>query len=203
MTRYTPPSPKMVNYVRNLARERVYLDLGDTPDERAARVDHFIEHQSMDKFGFMDLIDQLKAAPRDTQTGDNSLKPGVYQRNGDVYLVKFNRDKTGLYAKRLVPISGTRVTESDVDVKADWDYQPGMINLIRPTDLMTLAEAEPFLIRYTHCMCCGRFLKAAKSVRQSIGPVCVKMFQEPKVTPQLDVGTSDRLADLLDQLKAR
>jgi hypothetical protein len=127
---------------------------------------------------------------------------GLYQRDGDIYLVRFNREKTRRYAKRLIPISGTRVTESDEDIKADWEYQSGFIWELEPDDKMTLEQAEPFMIRYTHCMICGRFLKAANSVRQSIGPVCIKMFAEPKeeVSEEEIQETQDALADILARL---
>ena len=41
---------------------------------------------------------------------------------------------------------------------------------------MPLAEAEELSTRYAKCIVCERTLKAAKSVRASIGPVCIKMF---------------------------
>lgn len=204
MAGYIPPTPKMERYVLNLVRDHVYPEFGANATERVATLQAMLDTKELDKFRVSRLIDELRSAPRDESDGADSVGPGLYQRNGDIYLVKLNREKTHVYAKRLVPISGTRVTESDEDIKADWEYQPGFLQLLRPEDKMTLEQAEPFMIRYTHCIICGRFLKAATSVRQSIGPVCIKMFRddepEPVSTPEEIAEQEDTMADILSRL---
>lgn len=196
MTRpYVAPSEKMVRYLRNLARDRVYPDLGDTAEERETLVDVQLNNRTLDRFDTMALIDELKVAPLD----QNGMKPGVYRRNGDVYVVKFNRERTRLYAKRLVQ-SAPRVRDADEEiVKADFEYAPGALQTLRPDDQLTLEDARDYLVRYTHCMVCGRFLKAAKSVLDSIGPVCRGMFKQDE-PEQLDPALDARLTELLVQL---
>lgn len=125
--------------------------------------------------------------------GDQSrLVPGVYQFRGDVFVVKGNRDylawrkdcKTGakprpgnarLYAKRLME-SAPRVTEAGTEIPFELVYAPGVIRDLALSDRMPLADAEALSTRYAACIVCGRHLKAAKSVRAAIGPVCSGYF---------------------------
>lgn len=199
MTRtYVPPTEKMVRYARNLARQRVDRLLGDDAAQRVANLEYGLERRTIDKFGVMELIDRLKDAPFDAD--DAGVKPGVYRKNGEVFVVKLNREKTRLYAKRLVE-SPARVLDHDEKiVKADFEYAPGALQTLRPEDQLTLEDAREYLVRYTHCMVCGRQLKAAKSVLDSIGPVCRGMFKQDEPEVQLDPGTGDRLSELLAQL---
>lgn len=128
------------------------------------------------------------------------VPPGVYRRDGEVYVVKENREHTRVYAKRLIQ-SAPRVRDADeAIVKADFKYDPGAIFNLEPDDQLTLEQAREYLVRYTHCMICGRELKAAKSVLDSIGPVCRGMFKsEPK--PELDPEVDARLSELLTLLQ--
>jgi hypothetical protein len=177
---YVAPTDKMMNFMLSLVRERTWPEYGANADERAAFIQREVDEHRLSKYGAMDVIDRLKRAPCDdvaTAVGD-ALRPGVYRRNGDVYVVKFNRSQTALYAKRLVPIGGNRLVEAGDVVKADFEYAPGAIRNLRTQDQMTLADAREYLVLYSHCMVCGRALKDAKSVLDSIGPVCRKMFRE-------------------------
>lgn len=130
------------------------------------------------------------------------VPPGVYRRDGEVYVVKFNRDKTRVYAKRLVNIPGERLLDATEEVvKADFEYAQGAIYELEPDDQLTLEQAREYLVRYSHCMVCGRELKAAKSVLDSIGPVCRGMFkQDPVHEPVADPEVEARLTSLLAQL---
>lgn len=199
MTRtYVAPSEKMTRYLRNLVRDRRYPSFGRTGDERLATVDAMLDTSELDKFRVMELIDQLKVAPLD----QGGLRPGVYRRNGEVFVVKLNREKTRLYAKRLVQITGNRLLDATEErVKADFEYAPGALQTLRPEDQLTLEDAREYLVRYSHCMVCGRPLKDARSVLDSIGPVCRGMFKQVEPEVQLTPGTGDRLAELLAQLK--
>jgi len=126
--------------------------------------------------------------------GDQSqLVPGVYKLDGGIYVVKGNRDyiswrkwcrehgecprpaEARLYAKRLVE-SAPRITEAGTEIPFTLEYAKGVIYDLAVTDRMPLAEAEELSTRYAKCIVCERTLKAAKSVRASIGPVCIKMF---------------------------
>lgn len=126
--------------------------------------------------------------------GDQAqLVPGVYKLEGEIYVVKGNRDyiswrkfcrehgesprpsEARLYAKRLVE-SARRITESGTEIPFTLEYAKGVIYDLALSDRMPLAEAEELSTRYAKCIVCERTLKAAKSVRASIGPVCIKMF---------------------------
>lgn len=106
------------------------------------------------------------------------LEPGVYEiEAGKIYVVKLNREGTRLYAKRLVEINADRVAESGDTVQIEFEYDRGAIFNIKPEHRMPLERAEQLTLRYGRCINCGRKLKAAKSVRQGIGPVCIKSFR--------------------------
>ncbi len=106
-------------------------------------------------------------------------EPGVYKHDGQVFVVKANRQKTRLYAKRLVEIGGERLAESGDTVHIDFVYEPGAIFALRPEDQMTVEDAKPLMVRYGRCIACGAFLKDRTSVERGIGPVCIKKFRRP------------------------
>lgn len=104
------------------------------------------------------------------------VKPGVFEKDGEVYIVKPNRAKTRVYAKRMVPITGERLTESDERKKIDFEYEPGAIYGLSESDRMPADRAKELTIKYGHCIVCGKLLKAAMSVERGIGPVCIKLI---------------------------
>ena len=133
-------------------------------------------------------IDWLRRQPKDTASVDAQpahtssdtvavTTPGVFELDGEVYVVKPNQAKTRLYAKRVVEITGDRLTEADTVVKIELEYAPGVIYKLTEAHRMPLARAEELTARYKKCIVCGRGLKAATSVKQGIGPVCVKYFR--------------------------
>lgn len=103
------------------------------------------------------------------------LTPGVYDVDGHVYTVKFNREGTRLYANHIVE-SPDRLNANDELVDIDFVYSPGAIFNIKPEHRMSFEDAKVLTIRYGRCIACGRRLKAGKSVEQGIGPVCRKKF---------------------------
>jgi hypothetical protein len=105
-------------------------------------------------------------------------EPGVYElQDGTVYVVKFNKDKTALYAKKLIEINAERATEAGEPVRIEFEYARGAVYKIKPSDKMDLERAKALTIRYGRCIVCGRKLKARVSVEQGIGPVCIKSFR--------------------------
>jgi hypothetical protein len=124
-------------------------------------------------------------------SGDQSqLVPGVYRLGPDVFVVKGNKsylawrknDPQGprpsdarLYAKRLAE-SAPRITEAGTEIPFSLEYAPGVIHDLALSDRMPLAEAEELATRYASCIVCGSRLKAAKSVKSLIGPVCRRYF---------------------------
>lgn len=108
-------------------------------------------------------------------------EPGVYEKDGEVFVVKPTRDKQRLYAKRLVEIGGHRLTEAGDVVEIEFEYAKGVIYALSPEDKMPLDRAKALTIRYGRCIVCGLPLKDAKSVERGIGPVCIKSFKTEEV----------------------
>lgn len=107
-----------------------------------------------------------------------ALQPGVYERNGEVFVVKPNREGTRVYAKRLVEITGQRLTEAGSKIPIEFEYAPGAVFALRIEHRMPVDRARELTIRYGRCLNCGRVLKDADSVERGIGPVCIKAFQQ-------------------------
>lgn len=185
------PTEKQINFVLKLAGERRDDRIGSDGEERMENVAALIENgatrQQVSKW-----ISTLLSMPVDTREVstptvavptqrqekqvDPALTPGVYDVNGQVFVVKPNQKKTGLYAKRLVEIAGERLNANDDLVNIEFVYAPGVIFDIKPEQKMPLEDAKVLTIRYGRCIVCGRRLKAGKSVEQGIGPVCIKSF---------------------------
>lgn len=102
-------------------------------------------------------------------------EPGMY-RDASETIFKVQRSKSSdrLYAKKLQPISGTRLTETDERVRWEFVYDSGAVYRLEPSQRLSLDEAKSFGIRFGVCCVCGAFLKDATSVEQGIGPVCGK-----------------------------
>lgn len=194
---YVNPTAPMDRYARSLLSERQYPDFGTDAASRLAEYQRRLDARELDKFELMGIIDYLKVAPLDTESG---LKVGVYQRNGEIFVVKLNRTKTNKYVTKLVELGGSarRLNAEDEHVPIDFVYAPGLLAQLRPEDQMTLADARPFIIRYGRCLFCGQFLKAAKSVERAVGPVCFKRYaadSEPEPTV-----SNEQVADWLAAL---
>jgi hypothetical protein len=99
--------------------------------------------------------------------------PGIYSLDGVIYLVKQNKAKTNVYAKRLVP-SAERMNENGDAVRFDFEYEQGAINRLSAANKMPFEEAQALSIKYGRCLNCNRVLTAGSSVYAGIGPVCAK-----------------------------
>lgn len=196
---YEPASPRMVNWLRSLAAERLIPELGTTSDERLATLERWLEDREHDKYWFMTALDTWKHAPVD-EAETSGLVPGVYRRNGTIYVVRKNKTNPRLHARRLVEIGGRRLTADDTIVHIEFEYDRDALRVIRPEDQMTLEEARPFIIRYGKCIFCNTALSDAKSVARGVGPVCIKRYAPPRPVVTTPDGTSERLAALLTSL---
>lgn len=198
---YPGLSPKAVDLAFRLAGERLLPELGTCGEERLENLGALLEN-GLRWPQLSALIDRLQHAPQDLES---VVPPGVYQRDdGEIFVVKFNRQRTGVYAKRLVEVTGDRLTEDGDRVKVDFEYAPRALSTLTRGQQMTLEAARPYLVRYENCMVCGVLLRAATSVERSIGPVCVRMFVgwEASTEPDpLPPGTEDDLAALLTALE--
>jgi hypothetical protein len=101
---------------------------------------------------------------------------GVFKKDGRIYVVKPNKEKTRVYAKEIVE-SPARMTENGAIVDFETRYAPGIVFKLTEADRWDLADAKDFLTKFSRCIVCGRHLKAAKSVERSIGPVCAGYFK--------------------------
>ena len=105
------------------------------------------------------------------------LTMGVYELpTGEIYVVKPNRDKTRMYAKRLVESPSDRLTETGTVVKFDFVYEKGAIYKIKPEHRMSIERGRELMIKYSRCIVCGRTLKVAGSILQGMGEVCKRAF---------------------------
>lgn len=198
---YVPPTPKMIRYLESLVTERAYPELGMNGEERLANLTRELEAKALDKFQAMNLIDYLKVAPLDANSG---LPVGVYRRNGEVFVVKYNQAKTNKYVKRLVELTGSarRLNAEDEHVPIEFEYAPGVLAQLRPEDQLSLEEAKPLIIRYGRCLFCGQGLKAARSVERSVGPVCIKRYRgENGLDEPAPTLSSSEVADVLAVLR--
>ncbi len=185
------PSKKQIDWVLQLAGERRDDRIGSDGEERIENVAARIENGATKREVSLWISTLLKMpvdtrdaqipAPRTERTHEPrevaaKLTPGVYDVDGHVYVVKPNREKTRLYAKRLVEINSERLNEHDDLVKIEFVYEPGAIFNIKPDQKMPLERAKALTIRYGRCIVCNKPLKAGKSVERGIGPVCIKSF---------------------------
>lgn len=140
--------------------------------------DTYIQHikdqaKNITKARAKDIIDALIALPN---KGQENLEPGVYETSEGIFVVKYNRTKTNLYAKKMIEINAQRATEAGERVEIEFEYESGAIHRIKASDKMPLDRAKALTIRYGRCINCGRHLKAAESVERGIGPICIKSF---------------------------
>jgi Family of unknown function (DUF6011) len=172
------PTQPMLNFMYRLAGERVVPQWGTCGEERIESLGARVEDTHPDFHEVGRMIDWLKTQPHDRADAPaddfdaQTLKPGAYRRDGVIYIVKPNREKTRVYAKRMVVINGERLTEAGTVVKIEFEYERGAIFQLRPEHRLSTEECEALSIRYEKCIMCGRGLKAAKSVQRMIGPVC-------------------------------
>lgn len=94
-------------------------------------------------------------------------EPGMYQVDGKVFLVVWNKDNTKLYAKKLTPImKGEEVH------KLVFEYDKGSIFTIAAEDRMTVEQLAEMGQTTGHCWVCARKLTVQKSIKAGIGPIC-------------------------------
>jgi hypothetical protein len=136
--------------------------------------------RGLSKAAASDLITEYKLLPwkprEDRPEVPAVTEPGVYRQGEQVFLVQFTKDTQRLYAKRLVNFDGTRLAQDGEHVKFEWEFAPGAVHRLTPSDKMSVEEAKAFMLVYKSCLRCNRKLKAAKSVEQGIGPVCITYF---------------------------
>lgn len=176
----TTATERQISYARTLVRDRDWTDrLNGNLFERAMDCSESEQTRFIGKRECSDLIDALLRCPKHQVTPGQGGQPeiGVYVlEDGTLVQAKPNRQRTNVYTKVWVSISGKRLTLTDEDVHGEWQYAPEYKGRVRPELKMTAEQAERFGIVYGQCARCGRHLKDATSVREGIGPVCRKYF---------------------------
>lgn len=150
---------KQTEFLIKLANERQYALPDGILSKRAAS----------------DLITRLLAMPKPRAATETPriTDAGMYRTStGEIFKVQKSKTTQHLYAKKLIPIRGERLTEDDEIVGWEFDFAPGAMRLLTPGDRLTLDEAKAFGIRYGVCCVCGATLKDATSVANGIGPIC-------------------------------
>lgn len=183
---FRPMSDAQLDLIKRLSDER---QLADVDHDRLWKI--LAAHESDDTLQSLDWARRtiewlLRRDPRATPLNGHQapeasepdvLVPGVYAKNGVVYVVKPNKAGTHLYASEVHELgAGRRLTRQGETVDFELRYARGVIRGLRLRHRMPLADAEALMIRYGRCICCGRALKAATSVREGIGPVCAKRY---------------------------
>jgi hypothetical protein len=129
-----------------------------------------------DVSNIIDWLLRQPAKPK-AQASGQALTPGVYQApDGSLIKVQQSRGSSNVYAKVMTDFSGKRLTMTGEVVQWEWTYAPGLITHVTSSMKLDTIAAMDFGLRYGQCMWCGRKLKDAKSVMQSLGPVCAKKF---------------------------
>jgi hypothetical protein len=168
--------------VRTKAGAERHVTLGQQAESNGRAKTYYVEEQSTLDVTAQDT--EHANAEREVTVTD----PGVYERaDGVIFVVKPNRAKTALYAKRLVEINADRALEEGGRVQIEFEYEAGAVFTLAPEDKMPLERAKELTLRYGRCIVCGRKLKAAESVERGIGPVCIKSFAGWTTPGQLDL----------------
>jgi hypothetical protein len=106
-------------------------------------------------------------------------KPGVFEKDGETYIVKWNRAKTGMYALKLVdltPAQGDRVRDDGEDARYETEYVRGVVFQLTEDDRMSLEKGKQLTLKYGRCIACGAGLRVKESLEAGMGPVCRKKF---------------------------
>jgi hypothetical protein len=98
------------------------------------------------------------------------LEAGIYLHEGAVYKVQMAVHGSGRpYAKRLVV---TKPEPGESPSRGKFEYEPGAVRLLVPSDRMDLAKAKEFGAVYGVCVNCGATLTDETSIERGIGPIC-------------------------------
>jgi hypothetical protein len=117
------------------------------------------------------------------ETASDPVEVGMYRKaDGTIYKVQRSQSSGNLYAKKLTPIGGERLSENGAAVQWHFVYDPGAIRTLRASNLLTLDEAKAFGIRYGVCCVCSTTLSDATSVANGIGPVCARRLGRARQT---------------------
>lgn len=109
--------------------------------------------------------------------GPAITEDGMYRTaDGAIYKVQYAIHGSGrLYAKLLVverePVRDAEGTIVE-PAKVRFDYAPGMVNKLQPSDKLTVEAAKAFGALYGTCVRCGKGLTLEDSIKRMMGRTC-------------------------------
>ena len=162
-------SPKQVAFLTSLVAERNQSAIVGGPVVEAGE-----NLAALSAKTASELITALLACPKQGAASPaEPLEVGMY-RNESGEIFKVQESKTGnRYAKKLVQISGERLTEEGETVSFEFEYAPGAVRSLTAAMRLSLEEAKAFGLKFGVCCVCGKTLTEATSVARGIGPVCI------------------------------
>lgn len=128
-------------------------------------------------------IIKAEVAALTVKTGQD-LDLGMYQVEGIIYKVKFNKAGTQKYAEKLLitkkKVWDETTQEYKIVPKGQFIYVYGMMAILTSAHKMDEAAAKAFHdatkekygVDYGFCCVCGKLLTVKKSINAGIGPVC-------------------------------
>ena len=189
--RQVPPqhAQRLLGLLKNHEAIEVDVAAGKLP-QNAPRITNELAQQTigwLKRQPYQSLAQQ--DAPRRKST-DELVPPGVYRHDGRIYVVVLTKPREGRrqqypYAKEFVRLDAPRLNRKGEQVKFEYVYRKGAIDLLEPEDLVPLDDEDirALMIEYGHCLYCGRRLKDGKSVANLVGPDCAKKFGVARRNP--------------------
>jgi hypothetical protein len=107
--------------------------------------------------------------------------PGAFKKDNEIYIIKYNMDKTYLYSLKLKEAPSDRLNAKGEKVAFEFEYFPQAMKFLTNEDRMSLEEGKRLTILYGRCIICGHRLKVAQSLEKGMGPVCANYFKYEKV----------------------
>lgn len=179
---FTPPTEKQLTFLNKLLDERpMYRDVENLwPDNLVKLSRKMISSK----------IDEVLRVPKETAVAkataalktqtDRVTEDGMYKdpSSGQIYKIQYAvHGSNNLYAKRLTLFPESdwytkTVRGKEVEVRAEFEYAPGAINVIKPEWKMSLEEAQAFGKLYGLCVRCSATLTLEASIERGLGPVC-------------------------------
>lgn len=108
-----------------------------------------------------------------TRSVERASVPGLYRKDGHLYQVVFNKNKTHLYAKMV-----TFPPADSQSKRPSLAYAPGVLARLTVEDLVPIEEAQA-ITRKTGWCWYGHFLTDPKSIARGMGPVCWARYGAP------------------------
>lgn len=104
---------------------------------------------------------------------------GIFDKNGEIWLVKQTKDKKRLYAMRMREVAkgNERMTTTGVKVNFDFEYVKGGVYGLDETMRMPIEKAKDLYIKYGKCIICGKTLKRKEWIEKGVGCKCAENFK--------------------------